>query len=248
MAAASVELHSIIKSYGDQTVVKNVSLRLPTNLTTALVGESGSGKSTLLQIINGLVVPDSGQIKLNGELLDYQKIAMLRRTMGYAVQGGGLFPHLTVEENVTLMARLEKWPTTEIADRYRYLLDLLELPFEFSARYPHSLSGGQQQRVSLCRAMMLNPPLMLLDEPFSALDPITRATIHDEFVRLQAAESRSILLVTHDMNEAIKLAQYLVILKDGEIVQQGGIDEVRKAPGNDYVSRLFQLHKPEGLE
>ncbi len=241
MADASVDLLNIVKSYGDQTVVNDVSLQLAGDLTTALVGESGSGKSTLLQIINGLVVPDSGRIKLNGEFLDYDNIAMLRRTMGYAVQGGGLFPHLTVEENVTLMARIEKWSTIEIADRYRYLLDLLELPLEFSSRYPHSLSGGQQQRVSLCRAMMMNPRLMLLDEPFSALDPITRATIHHEFIRLQAAESRSILLVTHDMAEAIKLAQYLVILKDGQIVQQGKLEDVSNAPANDYVKRLFQI-------
>ena len=139
------------------------------------------------------------------------------------------------------MAELEDWPEARIAERYRYLLALLELPPEdFSARYPHSLSGGQQQRVSLCRAMMLNPPLMLLDEPFSALDPITRKTIHEEFIRLQQAESRSIILVTHDMGEAIKLAQYLVILKDGEIVQQGEINEVRSAPGDDYVTRLLR--------
>ena len=241
MSDASVDLLNIVKSYGDQIVVNDVSLQLAGDLTTALVGESGSGKSTLLQIINGLVVPDSGQIKLNGEFLDYDNIALLRRTMGYAVQGGGLFPHMTVEENVTLMARIEKWSTMKIADRYRYLLDLLELPLEFSSRYPHSLSGGQQQRVSLCRAMMLNPRLMLLDEPFSALDPITRATIHDEFIRLQAAESRSILLVTHDMAEAIKLAQYLVILKDGQIAQQGKLEDVRNAPANDYVKRLFQI-------
>ena len=160
--------------------------------------------------------------------------------MGYAVQGAGLFPHMTVERNITLMARLERWSSESIEARYDYLLGLLELPpEEFSERYPHSLSGGQQQRVSLCRAMMLNPPLLLLDEPFSALDPITRKAIHNEFIRLQQAESRSIVLVTHDMGEAIKLAQYLVILKDGEVVQQGAISEVKDHPRDDYVRRLF---------
>ncbi|MBD3646580.1 MAG: ATP-binding cassette domain-containing protein, partial [Pseudomonadales bacterium] len=185
-------------------------------MTIALVGESGSGKSTLLQIINGLVVPEEGSVFLHGETLDYGDLPRIRRRMGYAVQGAGLFPHMTVEDNITLMAQLEGWPGDEIRRRYEYLLNLLELPLEFSERYPHSLSGGQQQRVSLCRAMMLNPPLMLLDEPFSALDPITRDTIHEEFIRLQSAESRSIDLVTHDMSEAVKLAQYTVILIEGD--------------------------------
>ncbi len=235
-----VELNKISKSYGDQTVIDNISLSLQANLTTALVGESGSGKSTILQIINGIVVPEAGQILLNGESMDYRQIAKIRRTMGYAVQGAGLFPHMNVKKNVTLMAQLEKWSPAKIDERYRYLFDLLELPLDFSDRYPHSLSGGQQQRVSLCRAMMLNPPLMLLDEPFSALDPITRSAIHDEFIHLQNAESRSILLVTHDMSEAVKLAQYLVILKEGKIVQMGKINEVRDNPVNDYVRRLFR--------
>ena len=245
MGTASVEFRNVSKSYGDQTVVSNISLELPADLTTALVGESGSGKSTILQIINGLVVPDAGQVLVLGQPLNYQQIARVRRSMAYAGQGAGLFPHLTVRENVTLMAKLESWHQSEIEKRYRYLLDLLELTHEFSDRYPHSLSGGQQQRVSLCRAMMLNPSLMLLDEPFSALDPITRATIHNEFLRLQTAESRSILLVTHDMDEAIKLAHNLIILKEGEVVQQGSVVEVKDRPVDEYVRRLFVPEGPE---
>jgi osmoprotectant transport system ATP-binding protein len=146
---------------------------------------------------------------------------------------------MTVRQNIVLMAKLEKWSISEVQDRYHYLLELLDLEEEFSERYPHSLSGGQQQRVSLCRAMMLNPPLMLLDEPFSALDPITRESIHDEFLKLQKAESRSIVLVTHDMSEALKLADQLVILKDGEVIQTGSVDEVKMTPANAYVERLF---------
>jgi osmoprotectant transport system ATP-binding protein len=236
---AYVELRKVGKSFGDTTVIEGISLQVPRNLTTALVGESGSGKSTLLQIINGLVVPDTGEVWLDGQPIDYSNLPRLRRRMGYAAQGGGLFPHLTVEHNVTLMAKLEGWSSVDVRARYEYLLGLLELPADLSERFPHSLSGGQQQRVSLCRAMMLNPPLMLLDEPFSALDPITRKSIHTEFLQLQRAESRSIILVTHDMSEALKLAQHLVILKKGGIVQQGEVDAVRKAPANDYVARLF---------
>lgn len=239
MTAYCIEFEKIIKRYGDTAVLKDLSLAIPKDVTTALVGESGSGKSTLLQIINGLVLPDEGAVKLEGTQLNYDDLPAIRRRMGYAVQGAGLFPHLTVERNITLMAILEQWPDKLVQERYGYLLDLLELPADFSDRYPHSLSGGQQQRVSLCRAMMLNPPLMLLDEPFSALDPITRETIHQEFLRLQRAESRSIILVTHDMSEAVKLAQHLVILKEGEVQQEGDIDEVRQGPANEYVEQLF---------
>ncbi|MCB1694254.1 MAG: ATP-binding cassette domain-containing protein [Pseudomonadales bacterium] len=240
MTDSCVQFRQVFKSYGEgEPVIKGISLDIPVELTTALVGESGSGKSTLLQIINGLVVPERGEVFLYDERLDYSDLPTLRRRMGYAVQGAGLFPHMTVRDNVTLVARLEGWTQERIAERYEYLLGLLELTADFSDRYPHSLSGGQQQRVSLCRAMMLNPPLMLLDEPFSALDPITRETIHQEFIRLQAAESRSIILVTHDMAEAVKLAQHLVILRDGEIVQQGNLDEVRARPDDEYVSQLF---------
>lgn len=248
MADFCVEFRGITKKYNDNPVIKDVSLGLPNEMTVALVGESGSGKSTLLQLINGLVHPDEGMVLLHGDQLDYNDLPCLRRKMGYAVQGAGLFPHMTVKDNITLMARLEGWSQAEIDTRYAYLFDLLELPLDFSDRYPHSLSGGQQQRVSLCRAMMLNPPLMLLDEPFSALDPITRESIHEEFIRLRTAESRSIILVTHDMSEAVKLADYLVILREGEVVQQGDIHTVRDHPEDSYVVNLFRGHAGGGGE
>jgi osmoprotectant transport system ATP-binding protein len=234
-----IEFDQVTKSYDGTAVVKNISLTVPANLTTALVGESGSGKSTLLQIINGLVIPETGRVSIFGLNIDFEALPKFRRKMGYAVQGAGLFPHMTVRQNIVLMAKLEKWSISKIQERYLYLLELLDLEEDFSDRYPHSLSGGQQQRVSLCRAMMLNPPLMLLDEPFSALDPITRESIHDEFLTLQKAESRSIVLVTHDMSEALKLADQLVILKDGEVIQTGSADEVKMTPANEYVERLF---------
>lgn len=239
MNSSCVEFRNVCKSYGDEPVIRGVTLDIPLNHTTALVGESGSGKSTLLQIINGLVVPEAGAVFLQGEKLDYTNLPALRRRMGYAVQGAGLFPHMTIKENVTLVARLSGWDSQRISERYEYLLGLLELPLDFSTRFPHSLSGGQQQRISLCRAMMLNPPLMLLDEPFSALDPITREAIHLEFIRLQAAESRSIIIVTHDMSEAVKLARYLVVLKEGAVVQHGEVSEVQANPVDDYVGQLF---------
>lgn len=231
----------MVKAYGDHTVIPELDLELPELVTTAIVGESGSGKSTLLQLINGLVRPDQGEVRIGGVSLDYEQLATIRRRIGYAVQGAGLFPHLTVQENASLVAKLEGWDIDKITERLQELFKLLDLDDEFLDRYPTSLSGGQQQRVSLCRAMMLNPPLMLLDEPFSALDPITRRGIHEEFIRLQSAESRTTILVTHDMTEAIKLAQNIVILQTGNIVQQGSVQEVRDNPDSDYVKSLLML-------
>ena len=239
MSGHSIELEHIIKSYSGKPVIRDVSLALPTNTTTAIVGESGSGKSTLLQLVNGLVLPDSGSVRVQGRLLDYDHLPRVRRTMGYAVQGAGLFPHLTIRENVTLVARLEGWPASRIRDRYNNLLALFGLDDELSARFPHTMSGGQAQRVGLCRAMMLDPPLLLLDEPFSGLDAITRASIYREMLQLEHTGARSILLVTHDMSEAARLAERLVILKQGQVIQQGSLEEIRTDPADDYVRGLF---------
>ena len=239
MQAVALGFDHVTKFYGDTLVINDLSLAIKDKVTTAIVGESGSGKSTLLQLANGLIQPDRGSVTVLHEVLDYRFLPKMRRTMGYAVQGAGLFPHLTVYQNIVLMAEREKWPKDKINVRFAYLIALLGLDADFSDRYPHSLSGGQQQRVSLCRAMMLNPPLLLLDEPFSALDPLTRESIHEEFLKLQAAESRAIILVTHDMDEALKLAQDLVILKDGEVRQQGSVDSIKENPVDEYVERLF---------
>ena len=234
-----VEFEGIEKRFDGQTIIPDLCLKIPAGITTALIGESGSGKSTLLQLANGLIIPEQGRVCVLGAALDYQNLPQLRREMGYAVQGAGLFPHMTIRENITLMARLTDWSPTRIGQRYAYLLDLLELSEALSDRYPHTLSGGQQQRVSLCRAMMLNPPLMLLDEPFSAVDAITRETIHEEFLKLQQAEARSIILVTHDMQEAAKLAQHLVILREGRVVQQGTVQDIQDHPADPFVARLM---------
>lgn len=239
MPSHCIEFDHTTKSYGGKAVVHDVSLALPVNTTTAIVGESGSGKSTLLQLINGLVLPDSGSVRINGQTLDYDSLPLVRRSMGYAVQGAGLFPHLTVRENVTLVARLEGWPAGKIEDRYASLLALFHLDNELSNRFPHGLSGGQAQRVGLCRAMMLDPPLLLLDEPFSGLDPITRESIYPEMLELEHARERSILLVTHDMSEAARLAEHVVILKQGRIIQQGNLREIKASPADDYVTGLF---------
>ncbi len=210
----------------------DVRLSLPSTQITAIVGESGSGKSTLLQHINALIRPDDGRVLVFGRPIDYDDAVALRRRVGYAVQSIALFPHLTVRNNVSLLARLENWPEERTETRIERLLSLMELDTGVLDRYPHELSGGQQQRVGLCRAMMLEPPLLLLDESFSGVDPITRQSIHEEFLRLQQEEPRTVVLVTHDMREAEILSEFLVDLLDGEVRQAAPTAEVIESPAD----------------
>ncbi len=235
---SAIEFENIFKSYNGTRVLTDVSLSLPECQTTAIVGESGSGKSTLLQLVNGLIEPDSGTLRIEGKKLNYRSLYSLRKTMGYAVQGAGLFPHLTIRKNISLLAQLSAWEPRLIDERCDELLQEFGLGIEISERYPYSLSGGQQQRVGLCRALMLDPRLLLLDEPFSALDPITRGSIYEQFLRV-ISKDKSIILVTHDINEALKLATHLVILRNGEVIQEGTPHSVVNRPADEYVRRLF---------
>ena len=235
-----VRFREVGKSYvAGHPVLRDIDLALPAGTTTAIVGESGSGKTTLLQLVNAVEMPDTGTVEVFGEPVPEDRVAF-RRKIGYSVQGAGLFPHMTTRENVTLLAVLESWPEADIDERFRVLLEEMELPGEVADRYPVELSGGQQQRVGLCRALMLKPRLLLLDEPFSALDPITRVGVHARFQYVQAHEEVSTLLVTHDMREAVMLASFLVIINEGRIAQAGEVDAVLAAPANDYVARLLE--------
>ncbi len=236
-----VEFERVSKSFGDLRVLHDVSLALPEGATTAVVGESGSGKTTLLQLVNAVLTPDAGAVRVFGEAIP-QDLVRHRRAIGYSVQGAGLFPHMTNRDNVTLLARLEGWADERISERYGALLEEMDLPPEVSARYPRELSGGQQQRIGLCRALMLQPRLLLLDEPFSAVDPITRVAIYKQFQRVQTHEGVSTLLVTHDMREAVRLASYLVIVRAGRIEQAGPTSEVRSGPATQYVRSLVEDH------
>lgn len=239
-ADSCVTFDRVSKRYGALAVLRDLSAQLPAGQTTAIVGASGSGKTTLLEMINRLVVPDSGAIEVFGEPQRDTALEAFRRRIGYSVQGAGLFPHMTVRKNVCLMAQLEGWEDAQIAQRYETLLEALELPFAVSERYPHALSGGQQQRVGLCRALMLDPALLLLDEPFSAIDPITRAEVYRVFEKALSGRTVSAVLVTHDMREAVRLADYLLILKDGQVLQAGACDVVLANPADAYVRKLVQ--------
>lgn len=234
-----IRFQHVSKSYGQHPAVRDLDFAFTDGVTTAVVGPSGSGKTTLLQLCNGLARPDSGTVHAFGKPIDYHHLPELRRQIGYAVQGIGLFPHLTVAANITLLARMIGWPAERIRERELHLMNLVGLPGDYATRYPHELSGGQQQRVGLCRAMMLNPPVLLLDEPFGALDPVTRQEIHGEFLHLQATEPRTVVLVTHELREAVRLAQRLLVLVEGRVLQHGPCAEIVQQPANEFVRTFF---------
>ena len=236
----TVELKDVCKSLGSKEVFRDLNLAIPAGIITAIVGESGSGKTTLLSLINGVVFADSGSTYVFGEPVTSENLLKTQRKIGYAVQGAGLFPHLTAEENISIVARSIGMNSDLIKKRVRVLLELVHLDQELLKNFPHALSGGQQQRVGLCRAMMLNPSLILLDEPFSSLDPITRKALHSEIIELQKATSVTIVIVTHDISEAMKLSQRIVVLKDGALVQEGSPENITRQPANQYVNDLLE--------
>ena len=239
MTTAAVELIDVGKRFGPHWVLESIDVRFLEGETTAVVGESGSGKSTLLQLINAVYSADRGSVRVLGAPIPRLDLHLWRRSIGYAIQGAGLFPHLDVRDNVTLLARLAGRERDFIERRFRALTELMGLGSDLDRRFPHVLSGGERQRVGLCRALMLQPKLLLLDEPFSALDPIVRRDLYDLFDRLRARESVTTILVTHDPREARRLARHVVVLRAGRVQQSGPIDTVLREPANEYVGSLW---------
>jgi len=203
---------------GRPPVLRHFNLTVAPGEIVALVGRSGAGKTTVLKLVNRLLLPASGRVVVEGRDTREWDGIRLRRRIGYVFQDIGLFPHMTVEENVTIVPRLERWPTERAGDRARQLLDLVGLPYsEYGSRRPHELSGGQRQRVGLARALAIDPPILLMDEPFGALDPITRVEVRREFARIQAQLRTTVLLVTHDIAEAFTLGSRVGVMDDGEL-------------------------------
>lgn len=232
------QLLSVSHFYSGQPAIKNISLDFEEKKITAIIGRSGSGKSTLLQFINGLIRPSSGTIQVFGQLMNYHQISDMRLRIGYMVQGTGLFPHLTIADNISIVARISPIPINS-AQRVNELMALVGLPDSFQRKYPFELSGGEQQRVGICRALFLNPSILLMDEPFGALDPITRQEIQSEILKLQQLQPRTILLVTHDMREAKILADYILVIDKGEVQQFDIKEEVLQNPANAVVEKLI---------
>ena len=240
MVAPIITFTNVSKRYGDTVVLSEIELEIPNGQTTVIVGQSGSGKTTLLRMVNGLIKPDSGRLEVFGDLVPEENIENFRRKIGYAVQGAGLFPHLSVKENIVLIARLVGWSSQDLDERFEMLMRQMELPLDLSDRIPNELSGGQQQRVGLCRALMLKPKLLLLDEPFSAVDPLTRLELYEVVEKLISNEAVSIVMVSHDLGEAKRLGDRMVVLQNGIILQNDLISNVIGNPATPYVERLVQ--------
>jgi len=235
-----LKLENISKVYkGKKKAVNNISLEIQKGEFICFIGPSGCGKTTTMKMINRLIEPSEGAIYINGENILEKDPVDLRRQIGYVIQQIGLFPHMTIYENMMLVPKLLKWSESEKRDRAEELLKLVDMDTEYLDRYPNELSGGQQQRIGVLRALASNPPLILMDEPFGALDPITRDALQEEFKNLQRTLDKTIVFVTHDMDEAIKLADRIVILKGGEIVQVGTPDEILRNPANAFVEEFI---------
>jgi osmoprotectant transport system ATP-binding protein len=235
-----IEFVDVGKRYGDVTVLDHISLRIEQGELTVLIGPSGSGKSTMLRLINRMIEPSSGNILLHGKNTLELDPVILRRGIGYVIQSIGLFPHMTVLENIAVVPSILGTPKEQRLERAKELLNLMGLePSLYRARYPKDLSGGQQQRVGIARALAANPEVMLMDEPFSALDPITREGLQDEFARIRKTLNQTIVFVTHDIDEAIKLGDRVCILDQGTIQQYDAPETMLRQPANDFVANFL---------
>jgi osmoprotectant transport system ATP-binding protein len=225
-----IELRDTTVAFGPQVVLRELSLEIAAGATTVLLGRSGCGKTSLLRLVNGMLSPTSGQVLVEGEATESWDLIRLRRRCGYVIQDAGLLPHYTVGRNVGLVPELEGWVPDRIRDRVAEMLELVGLePGDYRERFPHELSGGQRQRVGVARALAADPPLLLCDEPFGALDPITRTELQDEFRKMSAQLSKTIVFVTHDVREALKLADRILLLADGGVAVDATADEFREA-------------------
>jgi osmoprotectant transport system ATP-binding protein len=241
--AGAIELTDIEKRYGGHAALAGVSLVVPPGEFTALVGGSGSGKTTLLKTINGLVTPDAGQVRVQGEAAGDQPPHILRRKIGYVFQEIGLFPHLSVAENIAITPKLLGWDPARITARVETLLDLVALPREVAGRAPTELSGGQRQRVGVARALAAEPKIMLMDEPFGALDPLTRDQLGSDYRGLHERLGLTTLMVTHDMAEAVLLADRIVVLAQGRILADGKPAELLATAKDPEVRALLEAPK-----
>jgi osmoprotectant transport system ATP-binding protein len=239
-----IELRGVRKALGGRDVLQPLDLAVAAGRTTVLLGPSGCGKSTLLRLILGLLWPDGGEVIIDGEPLTPETVLAVRRRMGYVVQDGGLFPHLTAAGNASLVARHLGWSRPRIAARMAELAGLVRLPTDFLTRYPAQLSGGQRQRVGLMRALMLDPAVLLLDEPLGALDPLVRADLQTDLRDVFRTLGKTVVLVTHDLAEAAYFADDIVLLRDGRVVQRGRPADLARAPAEPFVTQFIQAQRP----
>ncbi len=236
-------LEQISKRYGEVIALEDVSLTFGAGTVSAIVGSSGSGKSTLLRLLLALQWPDRGKILVEGRLLERDTRLAVRRRIGYVIQEGGLFPHLNVRNNLALLPRHLGWSATRIDARACELAALMALPESVLTRYPTELSGGQRQRVALMRALMTDPPALLMDEPLGALDPLVRAELQERLQQLFVGLRKTVLLVTHDLAEAGFLASRIILIRAGQVVQDGSVEELCERPADDFVRRFVAAQR-----
>ena len=243
-----LEFVNVAKSFAGTQVLRPTNLRLNAGETTVLIGPSGCGKSTILRLMIGLIEPDEGEIRFDGTPLTPANAMLMRRKIGYVIQDGGLFPHLSAQDNVGLLARYLGWSRPEIAARALELAELTQLPREALTRFPSQLSGGQRQRLGIMRALMLNPEVILLDEPMGALDPLVRFDLQEDLRKIFKSLKKTVCLVTHDMGEAGFFGDRVILLGSGRIVQEGTLDDLIRAPADDFVRRFISAQRLPTLE
>lgn len=232
-----IEFRGINKIFKNNIVLYDINLKLEEGQIIVFVGPSGCGKTTTVKMINRLIKPTSGKVLINGEDISKKNVINLRRNIGYVIQQTGLFPHMTIKENIEIVAKMQKMKPKEIESKTKELMEMVGLDYEkFADRYPAQLSGGQQQRVGIARALITNPDIILMDEPFSALDPITRSQLQDELINIQTQFKKTIIFVTHDMDEAIKIADKICIMGKGRVIQYDDPETILKNPANEFVS------------
>lgn len=239
-----IKFQNVTKEFKGNVVLEDISMDIRDGELTVLIGPSGCGKTTTLKMINRLLPTSGGEILIDGEKIETIDKVELRRRMGYVIQQGGLFPHMTIRQNIEIIEELEKKPKEQILENTIKLMKMVDMdPDEFLDRYPPELSGGQQQRIGVIRALANDPEIILLDEPFSALDPITRSALQDELVELQSKVGKTMVFVTHDMDEAIKIADRICIMKGGHILQFDTPEEILRNPADDFVANFVGLNR-----
>jgi osmoprotectant transport system ATP-binding protein len=239
----SIKVKNISKSYNGEKALENFNAEFEKGNTSVLIGPSGCGKSTLIRIITGLTNPDEGTVEFDGTTLTQQNISDIRRKIGYVIQDGGLFPHLTAKDNITLMAKYTGTDEKIITERISELTSLTKFPKDKLSNYPAELSGGQKQRVSLMRALMLNPEFLLLDEPLGALDPLIRYELQTDLKEIFNKLHKTVLLVTHDLNEAVFFGDKIILMKEGSLIQKGTITDFINDPAEPFVTKFIKSQR-----
>ncbi len=237
-----IEFINVSKKFKDDTIIENLSMKIAKEAITVFLGPSGCGKTTTLKMINKLILPSSGKIMINGEDISNKDVIALRRNIGYVIQQTGLFPHFTIKENIEVIPKLAKMNIKKIEEKTKELMQMTGLDYEFfKDKYPAQLSGGQQQRIGVARAFATDPDIILMDEPFSAVDPINRAQLQKELVKLQKTFHKTIVFVTHDIKEAIKIADKICIMKDGKIAQYDTPENIVNNPADEFIKNFMGL-------